>query len=65
MTSVSSTEIQVAETHWATANAKPTTRAIGQVCFMPRLPSTRATSMSGTNRARTGVWWPTYAPISL
>ena len=57
--SVSSTEMKVADSHWAIAKATPTTTATGQVWRTPRRPSTMSTSNSGTKSAMTGVWWPT------
>ena len=59
MMSVISTEIQVAEIHWVSAKVMPMTSAAGQVWRMPRLPSTMATSSSGTKTATTGAWCPT------
>ena len=64
MMSVSSTEMKLELTNWASAKLTPQTSAAGQVWRRPRRPSTKATRISGTNSARTGVCRPTTAPIS-
>ena len=46
------------------AKVRPATIAAGQVWRTPRAPSTTPTRISGTIRARNGVWRPTIAPRS-
>ena len=62
--SVSSTEMKFEHANWPSAKVRPPTTATGQVCRMPRRPSTMPIRISGTISARKGVWRPTIAPRS-
>src|SRR5262245_683306 len=65
-TSASGTETKLDVAYWPSANTTPHMTATGHVSRRPRQPSTIATSASGTNSARIGVWRPTIAPsVSL
>ncbi|HVH23395.1 MAG TPA: hypothetical protein VNA11_13150, partial [Pseudonocardia sp.] len=58
MMSVISTVMKFEVTYWASAKVAPATSATGQVCRMPRSPSTMNTSTRGTIRATNGVCRP-------